>query len=325
MKFEFSAGAFVYRIENGHALLLFLKRGNDYDTPKGHFEKGERAEETARREVREETGLSVSFVPGFLKTVKMFFYRNKEKIMKTVKFFLAETDEKRIKISHEHTGYEWLSMDQAMEKIKYKNIKDVLPEVFDYIHRYEKIKEINKEYAGLPKKEKWWNLSRTFVPGEGSLSAEIMLLGQAPGANEDMQRRPFVGRSGQLLDRILKASRIKRNEAYITSVVQFFPPKNRMPTRDEINLCAPFLKMQMELIKPKYVVLLGNVASTEVLGIGNITKMHGKTVEKNGTKYFLTFHPAAALRFKSILKLMLSDFRELSLLITKDAGNTTAQ
>jgi len=98
----------------------------------------------------------------------------------------------------------------------------------------------------------------------------------------------FVGRSGKLLDEILKKSRIKRSEIYITSVVQFFPPANRVPTAKEIELCKPFLEKQINIIKPKFIILLGSVASKATLGVENIDENHGKIVKKRW--YYLLYN-----------------------------------
>jgi DNA polymerase len=139
-----------------------------------------------------------------------------------------------------------------------------------------------------------------------------MLIGQAPGANEDKELRPFIGRSGKLLDSVLRRARINRKNTYITSVVQFFPPKNRIPTPEEIRICKPFLLRQIEIVRPRYVVLLGNVSSNAVLGRGEIEKNHGKLSSNGGIEYMATFHPAAALRFKDNYPLMVEDFKRFS-------------
>ena len=191
-------------------------------------------------------------------------------------------------------------------------MKVLLSAVNDYIQRYEAMEQLNKEYRKLSDL-KGWNLSKRFVPGEGPLNAKIMLIGQAPGNEEDKQQRPFVGRSGKLLDEILKKNKIKRSELYITSTVQFFPPANRAPTAKEIELCKPFLEKQIEIIKPKFIILLGSVASKATLGIENIDENHGKAVKKEGITYFITYHPAAALRFQEIKKRMYEDFEKFRL------------
>lgn len=312
MKFEFSAGAFVYLIEDDKILMLLLRREKDYDIPKGHIEKGETALEAAKREVKEETGLEPEFLPFFSVTTKYFFYEGKEKVMKHVKFFIAKSNTKNVTISFEHKGYEWLTYAEFASKVTYKDLREILPEVYDYIKRNVLMEALNERYANLPEKSKGWQLSKNFVPGEGPLNARIMLVGQAPGRNEDVQRRPFVGRAGQLLDRLLRSAKIKREEVYITSVVQFYPPENRPPTSGEVALCLPFLKEQIEIIKPKLIVLLGNIASEALLGISNISQAHGKLIEREDVSYFITFHPAAALRFPDIARQLEEDFKLLA-------------
>ena len=196
-------------------------------------------------------------------------------------------------------------------KERYKDIVQLMPRVIEYIRRKKAMKEINDEYSRLPKLVKGWNLSTRFVPGEGRLDAKLMLIGQAPGANENLQLRPFIGRSGKLLDSALDKSHISRRDVYITSVVQFFPPKNRMPTPKEVELCKSFLFRQIELIRPRCAVLLGNLASESVLSIGKVKKNHGKEILRDGIRYFITLHPAAALRFKKNKISMISDFGKL--------------
>ncbi|MDE1860464.1 MAG: NUDIX domain-containing protein [Candidatus Micrarchaeota archaeon] len=313
MEFQFSAGAFVY-MKKGSELrfLLLLKSNGEYDLPKGHIEKGESAEAAAIREIKEETGLTVSLVPFFRAQTQYFFYERKKKVLKRVKFFLAETDTEKVVISYEHKGYEWANYDEAVIKLKFKDLVRLMPVVREYIARLEAIKVINGEYAMLPSKSGSWNLSKRLVPGEGRLDAQIVLLGQAPGRTEDSTGRPFVGRSGMLLTALLKKAGLRRENLYITSAVQFFPPENRIPTDDEIELCHPFLIRQLEVIKPRIVVLLGNVACGAMLGMSEVNQNHGRTVKKDGVDYFITFHPAAALRFKDTHALMEQDFMSLS-------------
>ena len=315
MRFEYSSGAFVYRMEGGRARILFLRRQKDYDLPKGHIEKGENALEAARREVFEETGINGPFVPHFMIATKYFFRRGQDKISKSVKFFLEKTDEKRIKISDEHMGYEWLDYDGIMEKVKYKDIKVLMPRVFEYIGKCEAMAKLNNEYSRLPESFPDWQLSRRFVPGEGSLDAKTILLGEAPGAKEDEKLRPFIGRSGQMLDRVLLKAGLKRADFYVVSVVQFRPPENRIPTSAELEACREFLGRQIGIIKPRNVVLLGRTASGEVLGVDNMLTAHGSFTERDGIRYFVTYHPAAALRSTTNLGRMLEDFEKIKTLI----------
>ncbi len=161
------------------------------------------------------------------------------------------------------------------------------------------------------------------VPGEGNPDADIMFVGEAPGRQEAATGRPFIGRSGQLLRSLIRDSGLKEQDVFITSPVKYLPDRGT-PTPADIAHGRIHLLKQLEIIQPKFVVLLGNVAALGVLGnpsagsgLGKfaVTKMHGKTMEKNGIKYFFTFHPAAGLRFPPIKKLILKDFEKLKDLV----------
>lgn len=316
--FEYSAGAFIYRIVDGRIILLLLKKPNkEYDIPKGHIEKGENAEQAAKREIMEETGIDAEFVPSFSVITKYFFRRGKETVAKQVKYFISEVSSPKVKISYEHIGYEWVTCEEAIKKLKFKDLIRIASEAFEYIKRYRKMSEINERYARLPSRE-GWRLSRDLVPGEGRLDTRLMIIGQAPGADEDAMRRPFIGRSGRLLDEMLNKAGIKRTRAYITSVVQFFPPKNRVPDSDEIELCMPFLKEQMDVVKPRYVILLGNVSTQALLGITGVEANHGMVEKRDGITYMVTLHPAAILRFPPKSVMMMADLKKFKQLVDKN-------
>ncbi len=315
MKQEVSAGAIVYKIDKGIKFLFLISPKMNLDIPKGHIEKGESSIEAAKREIKEETGLEVDFIPYFEYKNKYFFSENGERILKRVNVYLANVSKNaNVMVSEEHIGYEWLSYSKAMNKVKYRDMKALLKKAYDYIKRYEKMKKLNARYKSVSNR-KSFSLSRRFVPGEGPLNANIMLIGQAPGDTEDKMLRPFVGRSGRLLDEILAHAKIKRDSVYITSVVQFYPPKNRLPTQEEVRLCEPFLKKQIEIVKPKFIILLGNLAVQTVLGIEGVEKLHGKVVRKNSMTYLATYHPAAALRFPRTKREMLKDFEKFKRIV----------
>lgn len=165
------------------------------------------------------------------------------------------------------------------------------------------------------------SLSRTrkySVPGEGRKNAKIMIVGQAPGGEEDSSGRPFVGRAGKLLTRLLHYAGLSRGDVYITSVLKCFPPKNRLPKWDEVKACTPYLEEQIRMIKPKYIILLGNLAvGTLLRRKTQIGKIHGKPVLKDGIIYFPTMHPAAAVRFKKNMKIIKKDFKKFRAIFKK--------
>jgi uracil-DNA glycosylase len=178
------------------------------------------------------------------------------------------------------------------------------------MEREKYISSLNKEYSMLPEKNRKWSLSRSFVPGEGPLDAKVMIIGQAPGRNEDVQKRPFIGTSGKFLDRLIKLAGLERESTYICSVVQFFPPDNRIPTDEEVDLCKGFLFRQIEMIDPKFVILLGALSSKTVMDVDKVSINHGKAIKKNGRTYFISMHPAAAVRIRTKMPIMEEDFRK---------------
>ena len=149
------------------------------------------------------------------------------------------------------------------------------------------------------------------VPGEGSVNARLMLVGEAPGAREDESGRPFVGRSGALLTELLSCIGLSRSEVFITSVLKSRPPKNRTPSRSEIEACRPYLEHQIEIINPQIIMLLGGVAVSSIIAPWKMAEAHGKFYESDDRTFFITYHPAAALRFPRFKDLMKEDFEIL--------------
>lgn len=137
-----------------------------------------------------------------------------------------------------------------------------------------------------------------FVYGEGNPNAKLVFIGEGPGADEDAQGRPFVGRAGKLLtDIIEKGMLIKREDVYICNIVKCRPPGNRVPTSDEMADCIPYLKKQLELIKPGYIICLGLTAASGLLGLKDtLGNLRGKVYDFQGSKVVVTYHPAALLR-----------------------------
>ncbi len=147
---------------------------------------------------------------------------------------------------------------------------------------------------------KLWSTRTNIVFGEGSPQAQLMFVGEGPGADEDASGRPFIGRAGQLLTKMIEAIDLKRDDVYIANVVKSRPPENRTPEADEIKACRPFLWRQIAVIKPKLIVTLGNPATQLLLEtkIG-ITQLRGKLQNYDrvsGVKVMPTFHPAYLLR-----------------------------
>ena len=150
------------------------------------------------------------------------------------------------------------------------------------------------------------------VFGEGNPHAELVFVGEGPGADEDEQGRPFVGRAGQLLNRMIQMIGMKREEVYICNVVKCRPPGNRAPEKDEIEACSPFLFRQLEAIKPRLICCLGAPAVKTVLGIKDgITKIRGQFYDFATTKALATVHPAYVLRNPREEKILREDFEKI--------------
>lgn len=136
-----------------------------------------------------------------------------------------------------------------------------------------------------------------FVFGVGNPRATLMLIGEAPGADEDAQGEPFVGRAGQLLNKILEAIHFRREDVYICNILKCRPPGNRKPMADEVEKCLPYLRKQIELIKPKLILCLGLTAVENLLHTTeSLAALRGRVLEYDGIPLMITYHPAALLR-----------------------------
>lgn len=154
---------------------------------------------------------------------------------------------------------------------------------------YLNIKDCQKCPLGLTRKN--------FVFGSGNPKADIMFIGEAPGADEDEQGLPFVGKAGQLLTKIIESINLKRDEVYICNILKCRPPNNRKPIISETDECEPYLHKQIELIKPKFIVALGLTSAETLLKKKvKMSEIEGKLFEYLGTKMLVTYHPAALLR-----------------------------
>jgi uracil-DNA glycosylase len=138
---------------------------------------------------------------------------------------------------------------------------------------------------------------KQIVFGVGNPRADIMFVGEAPGADEDQQGEPFVGRAGQLLNNMISAMGIRREDVYIANIIKCRPPGNRTPEREECDTCSPFLMRQIEVVKPKIIVALGAVAAKTLLGVNDaMINLRGKIYDFRNTKLAVTYHPAYLLR-----------------------------
>ncbi|MEM2956370.1 MAG: uracil-DNA glycosylase [Candidatus Pacearchaeota archaeon] len=180
----------------------------------------------------------------------------------------------------------------------------------ELVHPFEKLikKIIEKEKEQIKKLKKRFNINKK-VNGYGNKKARVMLVGEAPGAQEIKQGMPFVGPAGKLLDKILKKNKINRNKLYITNLIKIKLPKNRKPTEKEIKKWLPKLKKEIKKIKPKIIVLLGET-TTEALLNKSLKKIRGKIIKKDNISYIATYHPSAA-RFPKIKKIIEKDFKLL--------------
>jgi DNA polymerase len=138
---------------------------------------------------------------------------------------------------------------------------------------------------------------KNIVFGVGNVNSDIMFVGEGPGADEDEQGEPFVGRAGQLLNNMISAMGLKRSDVYIANVVKCRPPGNRTPEKDESDVCGPFLQRQIEIIRPKVIVALGAVAAKYLLAINDsMANLRGRWYDYKGSKLAVTYHPAYLLR-----------------------------
>ena len=188
--------------------------------------------------------------------------------------------------------------------------------IIDSLHSYlEHLREIGVQVLPVPEKRRTYTLEevrqelgectrcklhrsrRAIVFGEGNPKATLMIVGEGPGYDEDLQGRPFVGKAGQLLTRIIQSIQLERKDVYITNIVKCRPPQNRNPEPDEIRSCHPFLLQQIDAIQPKIICALGTVAAQTLLNTTTkITQLRGKSYSWGEILLFPTYHPAYLLR-----------------------------
>jgi len=163
------------------------------------------------------------------------------------------------------------------------------------------------------------------VPGEGVANPLVMVIGEGPGADEDSTGRPFVGRAGQLLDKMLAAINLDRKRnCFIANVVKCRPPNNRDPEVDEITACAPFLQRQLALLKPRAILTVGRVPTQALLGTTEgISRIRGRFFEYQGIPLLPTYHPSALLRDESLKRPAWEDLKQLRAFLNSTISNST--
>ncbi len=180
------------------------------------------------------------------------------------------------------------------------------------ISRALSLDEIRKE-MGDCKRCKLHGTRRTLVFGEGNKKAKFMIIGEGPGYDEDVQGKPFVGKAGQLLTKILEAIHLRRDEVYIANIIKCRPPQNRNPELDEIQSCSPFVLKQIEAIGPRVICALGTFASQTLLQTeSKISTLRGRFYDLRGIKVMPTYHPAYLLRNPERKKDVWEDMKQIA-------------
>jgi uracil-DNA glycosylase len=161
--------------------------------------------------------------------------------------------------------------------------------------------------------------SRTLaVPGDGKPSAKVMLIGEAPGREEDETGHPFVGAAGRFLDQVMEGTGISRGDLFITNIVKCRPPNNRTPRVREVETCTSnYLFEQIELINPALIMLLGGVAAKKMLGVKSVNEARGRVIERDGRKYLVGYHPAVRFYREDLGEKVMEDFALLKRVLKK--------
>jgi uracil-DNA glycosylase len=152
--------------------------------------------------------------------------------------------------------------------------------------------------------------SRTIaVPGDGKTSSSVMIIGEAPGKDEDETGHPFVGSAGRYLNQVIEGTGMDRQDFFITNIVKCRPPKNRTPRKGEVETCTSnYLYEQIELVNPQIIMLLGAVATAKMLGISSINEARGRIIERDGRKYIVGYHPAVRFYREDLGEKVKEDF-----------------
>lgn len=186
----------------------------------------------------------------------------------------------------------------------------------------ESLIEIHKKWHKKNKCE-LKNSANQAVFGDGNPKAKIVFIGEAPGKDEDISGKPFVGRAGKFLNEMLEIIKLKREDVYITNTVKYRPPNNRDPKPEEILECLPWLMDELNFIKPKIIIFLGRHSLNRFFPEEKISKVHGKLLHKkiNGFKteyFFPLYHPAAALYNGKMRKVLIEDFKKIPKVLKSD-------
>src|SRR5919199_3408361 len=157
-----------------------------------------------------------------------------------------------------------------------------------------------------------WESRTLAVPGDGKYTSKVMIIGEAPGKEEDESGKPFVGSAGRYLDHVLEGTGIDRTDFFITNTVKCRPPKNRTPKSLEVRTCTSnYLFEQIALINPQLVMLLGGVAAKKLLGVKSINEARGRVIEHEGRKYLVGYHPAVRFYREDLGQKVKEDFARL--------------
>ena len=177
--------------------------------------------------------------------------------------------------------------------------------------KVKRLEELATEISSCTKCPLW--KSRTLaVPGDGKFSAKVMIIGEAPGKEEDESGHPFVGSAGRFLNHVLEGTGLERRDFFITNTVKCRPPKNRTPKKLEIDTCTSnYLFEQIDLINPQLVMLLGVVAARRVLGVRTLAEARGRIIERDGRKYLVGYHPAVRFYREDLGEKVREDFARL--------------
>ncbi len=194
--------------------------------------------------------------------------------------------------------------------------------MMNHEEKINRIETLKKKISGCKRCGLYATRTHT-VPGEGSVDAEIMFIGEAPGKNEDLQGKPFVGRAGNIFDKLLTSVGFTRDDIYLCNILKCRPPGNREPASDEVQACVGSLDLQIKIVDPKIIATMGRYATTYIfqkfnLPLVNISSVHGKILEAEtpfGSKKIVPlFHPAVATYDPNKIEILLKDFQILKTL-----------